>query len=99
MLALSRKPTVMLPRDTPLTIAVLASGEGTNLQVLLDAQREERLPIRVVGVFGDKPAARLVPLQPAGQRRVPGRLRGRIAVGPEFFEPLPEEELAAWEGR
>ncbi len=43
---------------TPLPIAVLASGEGTNLQALLDAQRESRLPITVVGVFGDKPAAR-----------------------------------------
>lgn len=48
---------------------------------------------------GDKPAARLVPLQSAGRHRVPGRLRGRVAVGPELFEPLPEEELAAWEGR
>src|SRR5688572_22782591 len=47
----------MSPRDT-MSIAVLASGEGTNLQVLLDAQREERLPIRVAGVFGDRPAAR-----------------------------------------
>jgi prevent-host-death family protein len=44
-----------------------------------------------------KPYARLVPLAPdTGQRR-PGRLAGRI--GPEFFEPLPEEELAAWEPR
>ena len=46
-----------------------------------------------------KPAARLVPLSALGPRREPGRLRGRIAVGPEFFEPLPEEELAAWAGR
>ena len=45
------------------------------------------------------PAARLVPVAAVGPRRQPGRLRDRIAVGPEFFEPLPEEELAAWEGR
>ena len=48
----------MPTRDRPMSIAVLASGEGTNLQVLLDAQREERLPIAIAGVFGDKPAAR-----------------------------------------
>jgi hypothetical protein len=27
-----------------------------------------------------------------------GSLRGQISLGPEFFEPLPEEELALWEG-
>ena len=44
-----------------------------------------------------QPYARMVPLaQQAGGRR-PGRLAGQ--VGPEFFEPLPESELAAWEGR
>lgn len=48
----------MPPRDVPLSIAVLASGEGTNLQALLDAQREARLPIAIAGVFGDRPAAR-----------------------------------------
>ncbi|MHB8763064.1 MAG: type II toxin-antitoxin system Phd/YefM family antitoxin [Deferrisomatales bacterium] len=43
-----------------------------------------------------KPYARLVPLCPESGRR-PGRLRGRL--GDDFFEPLPEEELAAWEGK
>ena len=52
-------------------IAVLASGEGTNLQALLDAQREERLPIEVVGVFGDQPQARA--LQRAGKAGVAAR--------------------------
>ncbi len=43
-----------------------------------------------------KPYARLVPLAPGKGQRRPGRLRGRVTE--EFFEPLPEEELAAWEG-
>ena len=43
-----------------------------------------------------KPYARLMPLAP--KRRRPGRLPG-LVVGPEFFEPLPEDELRAWEGR
>ena len=27
----------------------------------------------------------------------PGALRGRLHVGPEFFEPLADKELARWE--
>lgn len=44
-----------------------------------------------------KPYARLVPLEPAPAQRQPGRLAGR--VGDAFFEPLPEDELVAWEDR
>lgn len=43
-----------------------------------------------------KPYARLVPLAGESGRR-PGRLPGRL--GDAFFEPLPEEELAGWEGK
>ena len=31
-------------------------------------------------------------------RRKAGRLKGQITVGPEFFEPLPDDEIALWEG-
>lgn len=31
--------------------------------------------------------------------RKPGRLKGKVQVGREVLEPLPEEELARWEGR
>lgn len=43
-----------------------------------------------------KPVAKLVPIAPKGKREF-GSLRGKLTVGPEFFEPLPEDELAAWE--
>lgn len=42
------------------------------------------------------PVARLVPVAPKASRCF-GALRGKIALGPEFFDPLPEGELAAWE--
>ena len=45
-----------------------------------------------------KPAARLVACTPRGKRR-PGTLKGKIEIDDSFFDPLPEEELAAWEGR
>ena len=46
----------------------------------------------------DKPVARLVPVEPARPKRQFGSMKGKVWVGPEFFEPLPEEELRLWEG-
>ena len=38
-------------------VVVLASGRGSNLAALIDAQRRGHLPIHIVGVFSDKAAA------------------------------------------
>lgn len=43
-----------------------------------------------------KPLARLLPLENQRPRR-PGIAKGRVTDA--FFEPLPPEELEAWEGR
>ena len=45
-----------------------------------------------------EPVARLVACQ-ARSRRRPDVLKGKVSVPDAFFDPLPEEELAAWEGR
>jgi prevent-host-death family protein len=45
---------------------------------------------------GKQPVAKLVPIGPKA-KRVFGALRGKISIGPEFFEPLPPDELAAWD--
>ncbi len=50
----------------------------------------------VVIARGKKPAAKLVPLDPLPKERKPGRLKGQFKLGPEFFEPLPAEELELW---
>lgn len=42
-----------------------------------------------------KPYARLMPLASPAPKRHPGRLSGK--VGDAFFDPLPENELSAWE--
>ena len=52
----------------------------------------------IVLARGKDPVARIVPMAPKPKRKF-GRLKGKIRVGPEFFEPLPEEELSLWEGR
>ena len=49
----------------------------------------------IVIARGRTPVAKIVPIVPKG-KRIFGALRGKIAVGPEFFEPLPPEELDAW---
>ena len=45
-----------------------------------------------------QPVARLVACA-ARVKRQPDVLKGKIVVPDTFFDPLPEEELAAWEGR
>jgi len=45
-----------------------------------------------------KPVVRLVPVEPVRGNRRLGFLKGQIEVGPEFFEPLPEDELRLWNG-
>lgn len=45
-----------------------------------------------------RPVARLVAYAARSERR-PDALKGRVAVPDTLFDPLPEEELAAWEGR
>ena len=43
------------------------------------------------------PVARLVRCKKRGKRQ-PGAWKGLIELDDSFFDPLPEEELAAWEG-
>ena len=52
----------------------------------------------IVIARGDKPQVRLVPVD-AKPKRVFGAMKGQFAIDDRFFEPLPEEELAAWEGK
>lgn len=44
-----------------------------------------------------KPVVRIVPIAPRPSCRQFGALRGKAQVDQRFFEPLPEEELRAWE--
>jgi prevent-host-death family protein len=47
---------------------------------------------------GKTPVARLIPYQRKLPKRGFGSMKGRATIGPEFWEPLPEEELKLWEG-
>ena len=63
-----------------------------NLSRLIDAAM---LGEDVVISKAGKPFVRLVPVQLP--TRYPGAAKGKAALTPAFFEPLPEDELAAWE--
>jgi prevent-host-death family protein len=51
----------------------------------------------IVIARGDVPVARLVPILEQVPKRQPGTLRGLVNVTDSFFEPLPAEELDAWQ--
>ncbi|MFZ0802471.1 MAG: type II toxin-antitoxin system prevent-host-death family antitoxin [Terriglobales bacterium] len=66
----------------------------TNLSKLIEkACRGEEIVI----ARGANPVVRLVPIADPRGNRKPGALKGKLKVGPEFFEPLPPEELKFWE--
>ncbi len=52
------------------------------------------VPVAVSTVAGEISA---LPEFKSGQRPI-GLYKGQFEIGPEFLEPLPEEELALWEG-
>ena len=75
--------------DEPVTI----HAAKTNLSRLIArAEAGEEIII----ARGRTPVAKLVPLVPK-PKRVFGAMRGQFSIGPEFFEPLPPEELDPWE--
>lgn len=43
-----------------------------------------------------KPSVRLVPL--VEPPRQPGAAKGKVALTPAFFPPLPDDELRGWDG-
>ena len=70
----------------PLRVAGLASGRGSNLQALIDAQRAGTLPIEFVLVASDKVHAHALrraeavgAVEHAAQRQEPGRC-GAVAL-------------------
>ena len=65
----------------------------TNLSRLIeDVSKGEE----VVIARGKKPVAKLVAIEPFAKVRKPGWLKGQFTLGPEFFEPIPPEELELW---
>jgi prevent-host-death family protein len=68
----------------------------TNLSTLVErAARGEEIVIAKAG----RPLARLVPLARRTTPRPFDLLAGQVIVGPDFDDPLPDDIMAAFEGR
>jgi prevent-host-death family protein len=66
-------------------------AKTTLSQLVAEVQAGEE----IILARGKEPVAKIVPIAKLGKRKA-GRLKGKIKIGPEFFEPLPEEELKLW---
>jgi len=66
----------------------------TNLSRLIERASSGE---EIIIARGSKPVARLVPVGAVKGKRQPGSLKGKLVIGPEFFEPLPDDELSGWE--
>lgn len=76
-----------------MAVVTIHKAKTTLSQLIARAEAGEE----IVLARGDQPVAKLVPFKPTRPKRQFGALKGLIKIGPEFFEPLPEEELKAWE--
>jgi len=68
-------------------------AETTLSQLLARVEVGEEIVI----ARGKNPIAKLVPIRRNAGIRQFGALRSVVTIGQEFFEPLPDAELAAWE--
>ena len=52
----------------------------------------------IVIVRAGKPIARIVPIRERPLQRVPGSVKGKVVISPDFDAPLPKTILEAFEG-
>ena len=83
-----------LPSAKANTTEVGVHEAKTHLSRLLDEALAGRT---VIVTRRGKPVAKLEPIIDR-PRRVFGSMKGLISFDERFFEPLPEDELKAWEG-
>jgi antitoxin (DNA-binding transcriptional repressor) of toxin-antitoxin stability system len=74
----------MFEAKTNLSKLVARALKGEEIQITTGRER--------------KPLVRLVPVEPVRANRRLGFMKGKIEIGPEFFEPLPDDELRLWNG-
>ena len=83
----------------PLRIAVLVSGSGSNLQVLIDAMQAGALPIEIVGVISNRDDAYAITR--AEQASIPATVLSHVASGKRMgiktFESHANAQLVEWQ--
>ncbi len=85
--------------NQPLRIAVLVSGSGSNLQVLIDAMQAGTLPIEIVGVISNREDAYAITR--AKEAAIPVAVLSHVASGKRMgiktFETHANAQLTAWQ--
>jgi prevent-host-death family protein len=76
-----------------MTVSTIHQAKTNLSRLIARAERGEEVLI----ARGKKPVVRLAPVKKPSAKRQLGLHRGEFTVGSEFFEPLPPEELDAWE--
>lgn len=79
-----------------MTTTVTIHAAKTNLSKLIELARSGE---KVVILRNKEPVAELVPVAKPHARRGYGSMKGLVTIHNDFFEPLPDEELDAWEGK
>jgi antitoxin (DNA-binding transcriptional repressor) of toxin-antitoxin stability system len=87
-------------------------AEWDEMREMVGFAEDKQAPLDLTGLFeamqtgkeftimqGGKAVAKVVPAGGSAKpRRKPGALKGMFTLPDSFFDPLPEEELQAWEG-
>ena len=85
--------------NKPLRVAVLVSGSGSNLQVLINAMQAGDLPIEIVGVISNREDAYAITR--AKDAAIPIAVLSHVASGKRMgiktFETHASAQLIAWE--
>jgi len=76
-----------------LKTVTIHAAKTTLSKLIAEAEAGEEIII----ARGDKPVAKIVPFTLGQKPRVFGSLKGIISLDDFFFDPLPEDELKAWE--
>lgn len=90
-----RKPEVEAPQPPPRSAreATVHKAKTHLSRLLNDVEAGETVVITRRG----KPVAKLEPIA-RRPKRIFGSMRGEFTIDESFFDPLPEDELRAWEG-
>ena len=75
-----------------MTVVTIHAAKTNLSQLLARVEAGEE----IIVARGKAPIAKLVPFTSPIVRRCFGAMAGHVSIGAEFFDPLPEEDLALW---
>jgi len=76
-----------------MAVVTIHTAKTTLSQLIARAEAGEE----IVLARGIQPVAKIVPLESSPKKRQFGAYRGKFTVPDAFFDPLPDDEMDAWE--